>query len=53
MAGVRCGLAIGRPDLLEKIQYFGMNSMPIMAVAAATASLQDKEIVPQRRKINT
>jgi len=53
MAGVRCGLAIGRPDLIEKIQYFGMNSMPIMAVAAATASLQDKDIVPQRKKINT
>jgi len=53
MAGVRCGVAIGRPDLLEKIQYFGMNSMPIMAVAAATASLQDKDIVPQRKKINT
>jgi histidinol-phosphate aminotransferase len=53
MAGVRCGLAVGRPDLLEKIQYFGMNSMPIMAVAAATASLQDKDIVQQRRKINT
>jgi len=52
MAGVRCGLAIGRPDLLAKIQYFGMNSMPIMAVAAATASLQDKDIVPQRKKIN-
>ena len=52
MAGVRCGLAIGRPDLLDKIQYFGMNSMPIMAVAAATASLQDKDIVPQRKKIN-
>jgi histidinol-phosphate aminotransferase len=52
MAGVRCGLAIGRPDLLEKIQYFGMNSMPIMAVAAATASLQEKDIVPQRKKTN-
>lgn len=52
MAGVRCGVAVGRPDLLEKIQYFGMNSMPIMAVAAATASLQDKDIVPQRKKIN-
>jgi histidinol-phosphate aminotransferase len=52
MAGVRCGFAIGRPDLLEKIQYFGMNAMPIMAVAAATASLEDKDIVPQRKKIN-
>jgi histidinol-phosphate aminotransferase len=52
MAGVRCGFAIGRPDLLQKIQYFGMNAMPIMAVAAATASLQDKDIVPERKKIN-
>jgi histidinol-phosphate aminotransferase len=52
MAGVRCGVAAGRPDLLEKIQYFGMNSMPIMAVAAATASLEDKDIIPQRKKIN-
>ncbi len=52
MAGVRCGVAVGRPELLDKIQYFGMNSMPIMAVAAATASLQDKDIVPQRKKIN-
>jgi histidinol-phosphate aminotransferase len=52
MAGVRCGVAAGRPDLLEKIQFYGMNSMPIMAVAAATASLQDKDIVPQRKKIN-
>jgi histidinol-phosphate aminotransferase len=29
-----------------------MNSMPIMAVAAATSSLEDKDIVPQRKKIN-
>jgi histidinol-phosphate aminotransferase len=53
MAGVRCGLAIGRPDLLSKLQTFGMNSMPIMAVAAATTSLEDKDLVPQRKKINS
>jgi histidinol-phosphate aminotransferase len=52
MAGVRCGLVVGRPDLLDKIQYYGMNSMPIMAVAAATSSLEDKDIVPHRKKIN-
>ncbi|GGG92237.1 pyridoxal phosphate-dependent aminotransferase [Silvibacterium dinghuense] len=52
MAGIRCGFAIGRPDLLEKLQYFGMNAMPITAVAAATASLQDKDVVPQRKKLN-
>jgi histidinol-phosphate aminotransferase len=53
MAGLRCGFAIGRPDLLAKIQTYGMNAMPILAVAAATSSLQTPELVPQRRKINT
>jgi histidinol-phosphate aminotransferase len=53
MAGLRCGFAIGRPDLLAKIQTYGMNSMPILAVAAATSSLQVPELVPERRKINT
>jgi histidinol-phosphate aminotransferase len=52
MAGVRCGLAIGRPDLLAKLQFYGMNSLPIMAVAAATTSIQDKDLIPQRKKIN-
>jgi len=53
MAGLRCGFAIGRPDLLAKIQAYGMNSMPILAVAAATSSLGVPELVPERRKINT
>lgn len=53
MAGVRCGLAIGRPDLLEKLSKYGMNPMPIMSVAAATASLNDGQIIAQRRAINT
>jgi len=53
MAGLRCGFAIGRPDLLAKIQTYGMNSMPILAVAAATSSLGVPELVPERRKINT
>ncbi len=53
MAGVRCGLALGRPDLLAKIAYYGMNPMPIMAVAAATASLNAPEIIAQRKAINS
>jgi histidinol-phosphate aminotransferase len=53
MAGVRCGLAVGRPDLLEKLSKYGMNPMPIMAVAAATASLSDPQIIAQRRAINS
>ncbi len=53
MAGLRCGLAIARPDLLAKIQPYGMNFMPILAVAAATSSLQVPELIPERKKINT
>jgi histidinol-phosphate aminotransferase len=53
MAGLRCGFAIGRPDLLAKIQTYGMNFMPILAVAAATSSLETPDLVAQRRKINT
>jgi histidinol-phosphate aminotransferase len=53
MAGLRCGFAVGRPDLLAKIQTYGMNSMPILGVAAATSSLQVPELIPERRKINT
>lgn len=53
MAGLRCGFAIGRPDLIAKIQSYGMNAMPILAVAAAASSLQVPDLVPQRRKINT
>ena len=53
MAGIRCGLIIARPDLLEKVmQRGGWNFMPITGVAAATASLKDANLVPERRRIN-
>ncbi|HYL65093.1 MAG TPA: pyridoxal phosphate-dependent aminotransferase [Candidatus Methylomirabilis sp.] len=53
MAGLRCGFAIARPDLLEKVSsYAGWNAMPITAVAAATASLKDPRLVPERKRIN-
>ena len=53
MAGLRCGAAFGRPDLLEKIEnYGGWNAMPITALAAATASLKDAQLVPERKRIN-
>ena len=54
MAGLRCGFAIARPDLLEKVAEFsGWNAMPITAVAAATASLKDERLVAERKHINT
>jgi histidinol-phosphate aminotransferase len=53
MAGIRCGFVIARPDLLEKVmQRGGWNFMPVTAVVAATASLKDSNLVPERRRIN-
>jgi len=53
MAGLRCGFAIARPDLLERMMRAGgWNFMPITAVVAATASLKDADLIPERRRIN-
>jgi len=53
MAGLRCGFAIARPDLLDKIMdRSGWNFMPITALVAASASLKDPSVVPERKRIN-
>ena len=53
MAGIRCGMAIARPDLLAKLENFsGWSAMPITAVAAATASLKHEHLVSERKKLN-
>ncbi len=53
MAGIRCGLIIARPDLLEKaMARGGWNFMPVTALAAAIASLKDPALVPERRRAN-
>lgn len=52
MAGIRMGFAIGRPDLLKKIAAFGgFNPLPITGMAAAKASLLDKDLIPTRKKL--
>jgi histidinol-phosphate aminotransferase len=51
MAGLRCGFAIGRPDLIKKLGDYGMNPMPITGMIAAQASLMDSELVPKRKKM--
>jgi histidinol-phosphate aminotransferase len=51
LAGIRCGLALGRPDLLAKLQPFGQNPMSITGSAAAAVSLLDPDLVPTRKKI--
>lgn len=52
MAGLRCGFAIGRPDLLAKLEPYGWNAMPVTACVAATCSLKDKSLIPARKRIN-
>jgi histidinol-phosphate aminotransferase len=51
MAGLRAGAALGRPDLLRKIQGYSAGALPITGMVAATASLKSKNLVPERRKI--
>jgi histidinol-phosphate aminotransferase len=54
MAGLRCGAIFGRPDLLQKVEdYAGWNPMPITALVAASDSLKDTQLVPERKRINT
>jgi histidinol-phosphate aminotransferase len=57
MAGLRAGFAVARPDLLMKFTTVAapartLASVSITTAAAARASLQDKDLVPLRRKIN-
>src|SRR5258708_195416 len=53
MAGLRCGFAIARPELLERVSaYGGLTFMPITAVVAATSSLKDYQLVPERKRMN-
>ncbi len=47
MAGLRCGVVIGKPSLVEKIEHYGGWAFnPITALAAASASLKDSQLVP-------
>ncbi|MGD0932755.1 MAG: pyridoxal phosphate-dependent aminotransferase [Candidatus Korobacteraceae bacterium] len=53
MAGLRCGFAIARPELLDKLHnYGGYNFMPVTAVAAASASLKDPTLIAERKRTN-
>jgi histidinol-phosphate aminotransferase len=53
MAGLRCGAIFGKPALIEKMEnYGGSNFMPITAVVAASASLKDAQLVPERKRVN-
>jgi histidinol-phosphate aminotransferase len=51
MAGLRMGFAIGRPDLMKKLDYFGRNPLPAAAMFAARASLSDATLIPTRKAL--
>ena len=53
MAGLRCGFALARPDLLAKLSRYGENPMPVTGSGAANASLLDANLVPARKKAMT
>jgi histidinol-phosphate/aromatic aminotransferase/cobyric acid decarboxylase-like protein len=50
MAGIRAGVAIARPDLLEKMGAYMAGALPTTAMAAANASLKVKTLIPERRE---
>ncbi len=52
MAGIRCGMAMGRPDLLAKLRPYGAGMLPITGLVAGTASYKAKALVAERRAIN-
>jgi histidinol-phosphate aminotransferase len=57
MAGLRAGFVVARPDLIGRFNVVGgpsetLASISITSAAAARASLQDKDLVPLRKKIN-
>ena len=52
MAGIRLGYAAARPQLLAKLKFYSINSLPVTAAAAGLASLRDPQLVPIRRARN-
>jgi histidinol-phosphate aminotransferase len=50
MAGIRAGVAIARPDLLEKIGAYSAGALPTTGMVAANASLKVKTLIPERRE---
>jgi histidinol-phosphate aminotransferase len=51
MAGLRAGAAIARPDLIEKLGGWSAGMLPITGMTAASTSLAQKNLVPERRKL--
>ncbi len=53
MAGLRCGYCIGQKETIDRMRPFQMwDSVNIMALAAASASLDDPDQVPNGQRLN-
>lgn len=50
MGGLRFGYAMARPDLMDKLHHYGVNSMATTAVQCAKVQLADKQLVPLRKQ---
>src|SRR5437763_4453624 len=54
MAGLRCGYCVAQPDTIKRMHGFQMwDSVNVMALAAASASLDDADQVNGGRKMNS
>jgi histidinol-phosphate aminotransferase len=54
MAGLRCGYCVGQPETIKRMHPFQMwDSVNIMALAAASASLDDSDQVNNGLKLNS
>jgi|SRR6266516_2665776 len=54
MAGLRCGYCVARPEVIERLRsHQTWDSVNIMALAAAVASLNDADQVANGRQLNS
>ena len=54
MAGLRCGYCVAQPDVIQRLRpHQTWDSMNIMALAAAIASLNDREQVANGQRLNS
>jgi histidinol-phosphate aminotransferase len=53
MAGLRCGYGVAQKETIDRLRTYQMwDSVNIMALAAATASLDDLDQVPNGQRLN-
>lgn len=52
MAGLRAGFAIARQELLKRVSGFNAGAMPVTAMAAAHAMLEEPDFVATRKRQN-